>query len=1167
MAETQNNQQNQAQIQRDEVLFDIKSVSADFARKIDELFFEWYDDRFKLKHRDESFKSDESLTKLTALVRQLRSMLAARAKDKSAEHLRNLFDDFLDGNSDAAVAILKNRKRDDHVSKLIWLINVTTSVAILSRDLAEANQPLTQGPLANRNLSAQNVEQAVVPIANSPQMKSPSEFLGKVLPETFAAVAKHKHLALSAQRRAAFTGNEYHNVATMDSLYHDLGEALIFVTTDFFNEADRALTDNGKRLAASKVQHFDFNKLTAKEQSEVMKTMSAAFRKYANYTAELNMFSNVNDKLIVDAALHAYYDYLDDHVREQCKFTEQELRSVPNALQFAKQYRSEFNAAYERYSNQFVNGIYDAVKKEQDTVTKDWFENKITGDRVFRRGRLAGHGLKFMNTAPMAWLNKKMSEKPWLSLWSIPKLGMSTLNLLTNPAVHRIRKKFTGMLFATLRSFATGVKESFDKTGRSSEITVEDVLKKLKESIDKVKSIDKEKTTVTTESLLTIIDNELNEAFAYSAEQLKKLVEYVNTTYKSLFDKAVSDEALQDDIKKYEEAYNYLHELIQRDTIQNILKANIDNDSSAKAQLYNDVKEAVDTIETCHSEYQEVADRRANLDDGNAKDKDSSVSNTSIEVGEKTVQICEDVFDTLNKFLARQWNLLALHSRHQAMPLCAEYTAIYLDKLIPQASMQQPNAKESSIIDWYAYHALNEYDTHNEQDIRIARDRMNQNGKTTAKYPMKIDGKYRYHGIKLAASSEDSSRNGFGVFAHRLIQIADKVNEFNSYVANMGNASTQKTFDNSAKDEYISAAESTYVSSDDLLIEDIVNKIITKADKAADKAAKPIKQGINWLGKGVGTGLGKVVHGITHTGTADKDELIAKTIENNMLLTYTYSKSLKLSYLQEGANIVAAHCLDANSRNEFKHIATLTTAISNMHIPSCDSISKIAEALTAFKHSIGNIEFKPCTTVIDYELAEKINSGKLTDSADPQFGQIKGLFVGNYEGAREYAREITGEDLDAVIPYMEYVNAGREYANDTSDDDDSDDYQGDNTETKQSSNDNETEETYMNRQLDAQQKSHTQIVNNSSETDEEQPEVKLDTTKHKNYDSSKYANTYTDDEWSKVSPKRKQALIHNKLALKPDGSVRTTKEALQFASMKDKLNEINKIDWMEVFGE
>ena len=39
MAEVQNNQQNQAQIQRDEVLFDIKSVSADFARKIDELFF------------------------------------------------------------------------------------------------------------------------------------------------------------------------------------------------------------------------------------------------------------------------------------------------------------------------------------------------------------------------------------------------------------------------------------------------------------------------------------------------------------------------------------------------------------------------------------------------------------------------------------------------------------------------------------------------------------------------------------------------------------------------------------------------------------------------------------------------------------------------------------------------------------------------------------------------------------------------------------------------------------------------------------------------------------------------------------------------------------------------------------------------------------------------
>lgn len=1052
-------------------------------RQIDDLFFKWFDKDYKiLTHKDESFSADESLDILTNIVKRIRDIAADEANkaNKPLVELGVALDDFiLRGNSESALDILRGRSREDHISKVMWLINVTTTVGVLGRELKEGEtsaQPLDKGPLKRLNVSAKNVEQFVIPVQNSPEMKTPSKFIGKVLPSKFAAVAKHSNLASSAARRSAFSGMEYHNAATMDSIYHDLGEALVFISTDFFVEANNAFTDNGRRNAAGKAKDYDFKNLSKKEHAKLMETMHAAFRKYANYTVELNMLSNINDKLVIDAAMCAFYDYMDDDVKERSGFNEELLRRLPNALDFAKKFPNEYNTAYNRYLNNFMNGLSDAIKHEQEAVKKEWFENRITGERVFRRGRLAGHGNKFMHTAPMEWLDNKLKEKHGL-IWLIPKLGMTTLKILTNPALHKLRKKLTGTLFAALRSFATGVKESIDKTGRSTEVTYEDVIKAIKEGEEKLKKIHNEKTITTNESV-QLTESEKNVSLDDLADKIKTVAEYAK--------KATSDEAVREDIDKLKSANSQLKreyltdEFIQiLNTLKNIDTENL-NDTDILNALHDKFSESefVSTLDTASidtllsrvlpayedyaeaiSNYETKKDERDEMDSANAKH--AKDSDSTINVGEQSVKICEEVYEVLNKYIARQWNLLALHSEHKTMPLCAKYITIDLDKPISDSTSPKVQAKNKannesvlgrSLSDW-----LNEvikYDASiNEQSEEVnkenekqqaqaldtldttlgadrrARDSRNhankENGKTTTDYPIKYNGKYRYHGIELVASSTDENKNGFGVFTERLIKIAEPVAEFRDFVKTLGNESHNKTFDNDMKDfkgsksRIVNPLEATLISADELLSEDIVNKAIKQADVATDKVGDVAKKGINKAGQFVGKGLGKLVHSITHTGTKDKDEEMAKTIDDlgnyKVDLLYSYSRKLKLSYLNEGAKVVANNILTESARKEFINITKLAEALHTANFANSRSIDAIANALLKFKDAISGVNFKPCKAVINYKLANFMNEGKLNDAADPNFGVIKGLYISGWEGVREYSREMTTDELkDAV---------------------------------------------------------------------------------------------------------------------------------------------------------
>lgn len=1055
------------------------------AANIDKLFFQWFDDRtYDLRKNDEeNINTTDSLDSLAQQVRRLQTELVTD-KSKEASELKDKLADFLGGNANAATEILNDRPKEDHISKLLWLINSITTVSVLSGELAESGKPLQHGPLKSQNVTSQNIEQVMIPnVRNSRQMKTASEFLNKVLPKTFAAIAKHKNLVKAAATRAAVTGNEYHNQPTMDSMYRDLGEALIFVSTAFYVEANRAFTETGKRIAADRMKNLDFSKLSAENQDKLMQLLRSAFRQYANLTASANTFSSINDKIMMDAAYAAWYSDMNEQEKKASGFNDKNLMQMTYVRAFARKYRNLYERHYTRYSNLFVDGMTAALKKEQETVKKDWFENKITGERVFRRGRLAGHGAKFMHTGPMEWLDKKLSEKKKASLWIFPKLAFGTLKIMTNPTLHKARKKLTGALFAGLRSFAQGVHEGFTKTGQSTEITYEDVIKKLKEATDKINSIKDDKAVITNESIKlserssfftdttdSIQDDVSNSESGDEQQLTDKLKKYLEvfSKCKELSNNASSDEAVNKDKTDYVQYWRKVDDKAKEANLSDKLDELISNDTSASKELVELAKE----VKTAYTEFTETHNEylQKNKDDFASNAQDYKSSGNTLQVGEQAVQICEDVFATLNKYIARQWNLLAVHSDHEDMPLCAEYTWIDTPEEVKGAAKPKQTS-EMTLTDWLADKTLFEAEenledheeTDNERkkrikntakqrkaspnyidaknrrdDVRQADDRARRDrraylqgndGSNTADYPKKYNEKYRYHGLMLAASSVDKSKNGFGIFADRLMKIAEPVHDFCTTVEFVGNETSRKTFNNDKrKDESVKLTE---IKAIDALDKGIGNAIVQQADKAKDWAANKTKSGINKVGTGAGHALGSLVHGITRSSTADKDRELAKTVEDYTGFVYSYNKSLKLSYVRDGARILSKHCLTNIAKQSFNDIATLATALIESNIANAHSIKAVSDSLQMFVEQAKSAKFAPCKTVIDWQFADIINKGGINDKIDSGSCMIKGIRIKNFDSAKEYVSDFTHKDVrdlqkrgmkDVVIPRAKWDN-------------------------------------------------------------------------------------------------------------------------------------------------
>lgn len=1202
-------------------------ANSKLAKRIDDLFFKWFKEDYTLiGDKDTDIDTSDTLSELTKIVNALLSMLNT-SKEKRAVELLNNFTAFMAGDATAGISVIGDRPQEDHISKLIWLINVTTTVSVLSGELAETKKTLDIGPMKKANVSVNNIEKIAIPIKNSKQMKTVGEFVGDVLPKKFRAVAQHKNLAIAVEHRSKFGGKEYKNESTYDTMYEAIGEALVYVSTSFFAEANRAFTEQGKRLASDKVKNVDIGSLPPKEQEKFLQTLQLGFDRNVNYTVELGLLRTLNDKMILDSALCVWYKVLNDEQRANSGFVENDLKSLPKAIAFSRKFKTQFDAQYAKYSNMFVDGMTAALKKEQEAVEKTWFENKVTGERQFRRGRLAGHGNKFMHTAPMKWLNKSLGKKSWASLWAIPKIGMLTLNILTNPTLRKVRKKLTGTMFAGLHSFAQGVAEGFTATGRSTEITYDDVIKKLKEAEDKLKKITSEDTAITNESVEisnVLLESDENNSDEY-IKQYKMLLHYIDTVNK-LAEKALSDESLKNDRKRYELNYEQLNNKITELNIRKKCEELADVDSSSfteEQRLLSQIGEQLQKFDDNHAEYEQKSEQYAD----DARDAESG---GTLQVGEQTVAICEDVFDTLNKYIARQWNLLSVHSNHEDMPLCVEYTTIDTPELVKSAVKQQ-KVHEMTLSEWLDLQYLTEANEETRTDASVlntnnAKNRSdaqktrsaalgsldknleidaakrdvrsnnaNNNGETTAKYPIKYGDKYRYHGLEVKAAKSDASKSGFGVFADRLIKIAGPVDDFCEYVKSMGHEDAEKTFDNDKKDPaYVEGADKTQLKASNVnplesvfvagfvLNEDIGNRIVTAADKATDKVGDKAKSGIKWLGKGAGTGIGKVLHGITHTGTADKDALTAKTG-----LTYIYDRNLNTAYIIDGANILKKHSLTKSAESSFDSIAKLANALKKSNIANARSISAVAQSLRAFEQDIGQTKFSPCKTIIDYELAEKINTGGISD--DPTTGEcmIKGVCIRNFDSAKEYARKFNSQDINDIfainrddVQEAETLSGSAQSATSAETRDteiNADDAAKQNTTDKTVSDmsnkqtpktDDKTAKAIA-KQIDKSDMDASKIKSTKEQDARVQtaelPDYKTqDSYKLSQEDTDKLADTYTKDEWRTMNRKQRQNAV--KKGTYVDG-VQKKSAKLENVSVSDlaKLFEqINNIDWKDI---
>ena len=1225
-------------------------------QRIDDLFFKWFKNDYTIiADNEESKDTTATLIELTKITNTLLSILG-RSKEKSAVELLNNFTAFMAGDATAGVNVIGDRPQEDHISKLMWIINVSTTVSVLSGELAETKKSIDKGPLKKANVSVNNIEKIAVPIKNSKQMKSVGEFVGNVLPKTFKAVAQHKHLAMAVERRSKFGGKEYKNEPTYDTMYEAIGEALVYVSTSFFAEANRAFTEQGKRLATDKVKNIDIASLPPKEQEKFMQTLQLSFDRNVNYTVELGLLRNLNDKMILDSALCVWYKVLSDQQRENSGFVEDDLKSLPKAIAFSRKFKTQFDAQYTRYSNLFVDGMTAALKKEQEAVEKTWFENKVTGERQFRRGRLAGHGNKFMHTAPMKWLNESLGKKKWASLWAIPKLGMLTLNILTNPTLRKIRKKLTGTLFAGMRAFAQGVAEGFTATGRSTEITYEDVIKKIREAEEKLKKITSEDTVVTNESLdftelstLILESEEDEEDDSKFVKPYKLILHYIDIVNK-MAEKAISDENVKNDRKRYEANHNQLVNRLNELGIRQKCEELEELDSSKFTEAQQLLSQISDQLKKLDDDWAEYEQKSKEYTD-DARDAESG---GTLQVGEKTVAICEDVFDTLNKYIARQWNLLAAHSNNEDMPLCVEYVTIDTPELVKSAVKQQ-KVQEMTLIDWLnaltediqeqseenknnarkyytlegdkdadvstpkdksteilntklgnrtddqkaRANSLGQYDGNKLQYDRAMRDvrdnKNGNNGNTTAKYPMKYGNKYRYHGLEIKAAKSDNSKTGFGILAERLIKIAGPVADFCEYVKAMGHEDAEKTFDNDKKEPgYKKGKENTNLKASNVnplesvfvagyvLNEDIGNRIVTAADKFTDKAGDKAKSGIKWLGKGAVIGIDKALHGMTLAGTADKDSLMAKTG-----LTYVYDRNLNTAYIIDGAHILKKHCLTKSAEASFDSIATLATALKKSDIANARSISAVSQSLKAFEQEIGQTKFAPCKTIIDYDLAEKINNGGISDNPTSGECMIKGICIRNFDSAKEYARNFNRNDVKDIFAVNKddkkeaETLSGEVPSTKTPSDAPVDETPAAEpaAETKTEQPEQTTGTTDKTAKAVAKQinkaDADTSKIQSAREPyarvqDAETPDYKTQNTyKLSQQDADrKLADTYSTDEWRKMNRKQRKTAV--KKGAYVDGkqakSAKLENEEIDISGLSKLFEEINNIDWKDTLN-
>lgn len=568
-------------------------------------------------------------------------------------------------------------------------------------------------------------------VSDDPDFRSSPEFYNKVLPSKYSSLKKMANLLNSASNRARWHGKEYQNNTSYDVMYYNLGKALVFSSTDFLHIADGALSENGINTKSAKALNIDL--LKAKQRDNIIQALHMTFERASGFSSLINTYRNLDEKLKFDSALAAFNVNLSMKERDESGFKAEDFYDQGRVLEFIKKYPNQFNVNYQRYKNKLQVGMTEAIKEERETVTPKKFVNPVTGKTVIRRGRLAGSGAKVMNSNLMKSIDSYIGKSKLTILTVLPKVSMGLLKVATSPQVHNTRKLLSSLAITGAKSLSKMVK-------------------------NKKNSIDAE------------ITGKVNFDFFYNT--LQSAIADVQKTKENT--KITNESSVED----FDNFLEFITEAKRKS--QKFSKAAKQNKSVAKKTEYK----VNNTPEEKRDEENNI-DTESNEKPENSNDTESEEELNVLEVGEKTIKVCQKVFTVtkryyftiLSELIEKQRTTRSTHMIFNLMP-------IMLDK-----SLNFDN-KNESLFSFNEYinliNEVEENDKDKSEEIKDdsvnkpnKKEEENTNTNTNAKIienGKKIKNKYFYNSLVL--KGDKSGKTVYNDFIQKLLKIEPTLGKF-----------------------------------------------------------------------------------------------------------------------------------------------------------------------------------------------------------------------------------------------------------------------------------------------------------------------------------------------------------------------------------------------------
>ena len=664
----------------------------------------------------------------------------------------NLIETIKHGKENSVVNVIKQYEIGSLERRFIKII-LTSSIIKALRD-GPNNENKKSFPLDISYGDIGVTPSTTLNVSDDPDFKSSPEFYNKVLPNKYSSLKKMANLLNSASNRARWHGKEYQNNTTYDIMYYNLGKALVFSSTDFLHIADGALSENGINTKSAKALNVDL--LKAKQRDNIIQALHMTFERASGFSSLINTYRNLDEKLKFDSALAAYNVNLSMKERDESGFKAEDFYDQGKVLEFIKKYPNQFNVNYQRYKNKLQDGMTEAIKEERETVTPKKFVNPVTGKAVIRRGRLAGSGAKIMNSKLMKSIDGYIGKSKLTILTVLPKVSMGLLKVATSPQVHNTRKLLSSLVITGAKNLSK---------------TVE----------NKINSIDAE---ITGKVNFDFFYNTLQSAMA-DVQKVKENTKITNESSVEDFD-------------------NFLEFITEaKHKSQKFSKAAKQNKSVAKKAEYK----ANNTPEEKQDEENNI-DTESNEKPENSNNTESEEELNVLEVGEKTIKVCQKVFTVtkryyftiLSELMEKQRTTMSTHMIFNLMP-------ILLDK-----SLNFDNNKNESLFGFNEYiNLINEVEENaKDKPKEIKDDSVNkpykkeeeENPNTNVNTKIiengkKIKNKYFYNALVL--KSDKSGKTVYNAFIQNLSKIEPMLGKFVNLMKSFNEDNINKTLEDETR--------------------------------------------------------------------------------------------------------------------------------------------------------------------------------------------------------------------------------------------------------------------------------------------------------------------------------------------------------------------------------